>query len=329
MRQNVSNVHFVVPPSFASEVEALPSRRLGRDYPYWLGGRFNWVAQSYLVLREFREGLTIGTAPCPRRINFGHVMGWQEVGARQGEFRVSVRADYPRLFDVDFEILQNPFVQCGSRQAYLPYWPVPGLIPRDPGRKGLRVLAYAGRIGPRNLAEELKRSPERLLLDLEFHVVSPDRWHDLSQIDLLVAIRSFNKATHDNKPPSKLFSAWRAGIPLIAGYDSAFSVVGNPGEDYIRVSSLNEFRSALERLHYEPEYYAKIVQNGSRRAVEVEHDAIALDWLTLLDGRIAQEFDRWESLNLKNIRTFPRRNVDRGRQALSRAKRSIMKHVSE
>ncbi|WP_375257985.1 glycosyltransferase [Citreimonas sp.] len=309
--------HFVIPPAFAEEVAALPDRVLGQDYPYWLGGRFNWVAQSYLVLRQYREGLTLGMAPEPDRINFAHCMGWRAMGARRGEFRISVRADYPRLFDVDFEILQNPAVPLGPRQAYLPYWPVPGVIPRDPSRQGLKVLAYAGRIGPLNLADDLKGGPTGLPRGLEFRIIPPHLWHDLSQIDALIAIRTFDGAPHDAKPPSKLFSAWRAGIPLIAGGDSAFSAVGTPGHDYLRVRTREEFTDALQRLHDDPDFYARIADNGHARADEVSHEAFARDWIAVFDDRIAPRFEAWKQDRLKGLYALAARGADRGRDTAS------------
>lgn len=315
--------HFVIPPQFADEVAALPDRRLGEDYPYWLGGRFNWVAQSWLVLRQFREGLTLGTAPVPGRVNFGHVMFWREHRARVGEFRVSVRADYPRMFDVDFEILQNPVAPLGPHQAYLPYWPVPGLKPRDPARRGLRTVAYAGRIGPLNLASDLVDGAGLLPDGIEMRIIPPDRWHDLSQVDALLAIRTFDTAPHISKPPSKLFSAWRADVPMIGGYDSAFSAVGRPGHDYVRVESAEDLTAALQRLRDDPAFYSSIVKNGRRRAPLFSHEAIAEQWLDTFDKTIAESYRRWRERPMKGVQALAARGSDSGRIAVSRVKRMI------
>ena len=316
------SIHFVIPPAFAEQIAALPDQVLGEDYPYWLGGRFNWVAQSWLVLRQFREGLSVGAEPKADAINFAHVMGWRSFGVRAGEFRVSMRADYPRLFDVDFEILQNPVVRTSANQAYLPYWPVPGLIPRDRARKGLKTLAYAGRIGPLNLAGGLVEKTS-VVSDYDFRVIEPHLWHDLSEIDALVAIRSFDTAPHNSKPPSKLFSAWRAGVPLIAGWDSAFSSVGTPDVDYIRVQSDAEFQSALTRLARDPEYYNGIVAAGHKRAQGVSHDAIADVWLNCIDTQITPAFERWHAQGPSQVRGVLARSADEGRDMLSRAKRAL------
>lgn len=313
--------HFVIPPQFASEVAALPDRRLGEDYPYWLGGRFNWVAQSWLVLRQFREGLTLGTAPAPGRVNFGHVMFWREHRARVGEFRVSVRADYHRMFDVDFEILQNPVAPLGPNQAYLPYWPVPGVKPRDPARRGLRSVAYAGRIGPLNLAGDLAKGSGLLPDGIEMRIIPPDQWHDLSQVDALLAIRTFDKRPHLMKPPSKLFSAWRANIPMIGGYDSAFSAVGSPGHDYIRVASAKDLTSALQRLRDDPLFYDSIVKKGSERLSSITHEVIAKHWFQTFDTKISESYERWRARRMKGLRAAAARGADSTHMVASRLKR--------
>jgi hypothetical protein len=317
-------LHFVIPSSYCDELALLPDRHLESDYPYWLGGRFNWAAQSWLVLRQYREGMTVGTAPEPGRVNFGHVMTWRGYMTREGEFRVSVRADYRRLFDVDFEILQNPAVPLESNQAYLPYWPVPGILPRNPSRRGLRTIAYAGRIGPLNIASELLHGRETLLPDLELRIIPPHRWHDLSEIDAMLAVRTLDTAAHDAKPPSKLFLAWHANVPLVAGYDSAFSAVGRPGEEYLRVASWEQLRATLRRLHDDPAFYEAIVENGRRKVHATSREAIAEEWLRVLDDQVVPHFESWRETPLRVVRQSAARCADRGREAISKVKRMLV-----
>lgn len=310
------SIHFILPAELANMAARLPDHRLGKDYPYWLGGRVNWPAHSYLVLRRHRENVSVGTTPRQGVINFAHTEVWRALRVRQGEFRVSFRADYRRLFDVDFEILQNPAVPLGPRQAYLPYWPVPGIKPRDPARRGLRTLAYAGRLGSRNLTAEL-RDGSRLPIDINVQVIPPERWHVMTETDLLVAIRSFDRDPHHSKPPSKLFAAWLAGIPLIAGYDSAFSAIGRPGVDYLRVSSVSEFVEAVQRLARDPDAYDALVAAGRARAPEISHDEIAKTWLDCIDGPISDAFARYGPRRRSSTRARINRGLDQVRNAVS------------
>lgn len=312
-------IHFVIDRAFEGRLDEFRQSKVGETYSYWLGGQLNWACQSYLILREHREGMTLGTSPEPKVINFAHTMVWRRLGSRADEYRVSVRADYPRLFNTDFEILQNPVVPLGRRQAYLPYWPLPGILERDHARKGVRTVAYAGRIGKRNLASILKDGPRGdLAKRFGFCVIPPDRWHDMRQIDLLLAIRDFNGRTHDDKPASKLFNSWLAGVPLVGGTDSAFSAIGRPGNDYLRVTTERELSEALERLSDDPEFYETIVAAGRERRAEVSREYIAAQWLDLLEGPVVEDYLRWREDNRHRRVTSLARFVDLGRDTGTR-----------
>lgn len=315
------DLHFVIPPDYAGYLNDLDGQVVGDTYPHWVGGRFNWAAQSYLHLRKHFENVSIGLQPKPSIVNFGHCMAWRELGPRQGEYRVSVRADYPRLFDVDFEILQNPSVSLNPTQIYLPYWPVPGIIPRDSKRIAVSRIAYAGRIGNRNLVDPIKRRADGgAFQGLEFIVLPPERWHDLSQIDLLVAIRSFGRQTHDSKPPSKLFNSWIAGIPLIGGYDSAFSAIAEPGVEYIRVETQAELEEAVAALRNDRVLYDRIVAAGAKRRGEYTHEAVAKVWADTIKSAIATDFEHWQEEGGAGSRQLVSRGLDHGRAAFSHFK---------
>ncbi len=322
-KRTVASIHFVIPHIYHEQLDALENRVLGADYPYWISGAFNWAAQSWLRLRQYREGLTIGTTPAPERINFAHCMTWRALGARCREFRVSARADYPQLFDVDFEILQNPAMPVrADRSAYLPYWPIPGLIPRDSSRAGVNSVAYAGRFGPRNLDCSLVEGHEAFR-GLEFRTIRPERWHDMSEIDLLIGIRDFDGKLHYSKPPSKLFNAWLANVPLIGGCDSSYSATGTPGKDYLRVGTSEELCEAVARLRRDGEYYDSIVAAGRIRARECTPERVARQWLEVLEGPVAQAFARWRELPKRMGGLSVRRALDVGRNSLSSLRRRL------
>lgn len=313
-----SSVHFIVPAEFVNEASVLDDRLVGHDFPYWAGGSFNWAALSYLILRQHRDGMTVGVTPQSRRVNFAHVKTWRALGARCGEYRVSARADYRRLFDVDFEILQNPAVPVGRSQAYLPYWPVPGIKRRDSARQGVKTVAYAGRIGPLNLTDGLRRASD-LWERYSFRIIPPDRWHDMSEIDILIAIRSFDRKPHHTKPPSKLFAAWLANVPLIAGWDSAFSAIATPGRDYLRVEDANGLRAALDRLASDQAHYDAIVAAGRTHAPDISHESIAAQWIKTFEGPIAEAFAKWREPGLRPIA----RTLDRSRNLARSLRRAI------
>lgn len=285
-------IHFLLPKQLPMPLQDLLELPLDKGYPYWIGGSANWVIQTYRVLRQFREGLSIDSNARAGEVNVARVTCWRERRRRAGEYRVSIRADYRRLWDIDFELLQNPTAVQHGRQAYVTYWPVPGLIPREKERKVVNV-AYAGRINSRNIASPLRANAGRTYRGFNLQIIDKQQWHDMSQVDILLGIRSFSKKAYPDKPPSKLLNAWHAGIPLVAGWDSAFSAIGTPGVDYIRVSTEAEMWQACERLRDDPAYYQSIVAAGRRKAGAFTHDSIAQEWLALLDGPIRGDWEAW------------------------------------
>jgi hypothetical protein len=320
-------VHFVIPQLQPAELEDLISRQLEVDYPYWLGGPINWAAQSYLILREFRENLSIGTEPSRTCANVAHVTGWR-ILPRRGEFRISIRADYRRLFDVDFEILQNPLAVVNDRQAFVAYWPVPRLLPRNSQRDGVRVIAYAGRLGARNIDPRFRLDQASSFQDagIQFVHIPKDRWHDLREVDVLFGVRSFDRAPYLDKPPSKLLNAWHAGIPFVGGYDAAFSAIGRPGVDYIRVETCEQATQAIHRLRDDREFYRSVVEAGSDSASQYTREAIAKQWLKILDGPLHERFVEFrEQSRLSRLQQLVNRGKDVASDAGSRAKRAILR----
>lgn len=321
-------IHFVAPVS-ESALEDILSTDVDDDYPYWIGSA-NWITQSYLVLREYREDITIGTAPSAKKINFAHVTTWRTTYPKKMEYRVSIRADYRQLFNVDFEIIQNPSNVKWPNQTYITYWPVPRMIPRKEDRKDVVNIAYAGRIGKRNIDTDLQASNLKRCLDsFKFKVIDQQCWHDMSEIDVLIAIRDFSTRTYPDKPPSKLINAWNAGIPLIAGYDSSFSTIGTPGVDYIRVKTKDELSSALERLRDDPNFYDSIVQAGYRKRLEYTREKIAQTWLSAIDGPILSNWKNASSksmgIALSNVRNL---FLDNTINSLSSTKGTLQKSLN-
>ncbi|TIN26420.1 glycosyltransferase [Mesorhizobium sp.] len=286
-------IHFLAPQVADWDLTSLLETELDIDYPYWLGGAVAWTVQSYLILRQHRENLTISTEPMLDRINIAHVSSWRQISSCVRCYKVSARADYRRKYDVDFEILQNATNLKNSRQIYLPHWPSPRLKPRSADRSGVENVAYAGELGVRNIAKSLKASDQ--VKGFRFLTIDRQRWHDLSNVDVLIAIRDFSTKLFVDKPPTKLINAWHAGIPLIGGYDSAFSQIGIPGVDYIRVRSESELEAALQRLRDDPEYYSSIVEAGRVRSKEYTRESIAQEWLRAIDGPITDDWAAWQS----------------------------------
>ena len=146
---------------------------------------------------------------------------------------------------------------------------------------------------------------------------------------MLVAIRSFDRDPHVGKPPSKLFSAWIAGIPLVAGYDSAYSAIGLPGVDYIRVSAPDQLLGELSRLVSDPRYYHSFVHAGNAKAPGISHDAIAKLWLSCFDQRVAPAFEAWKARGGPKLGPVAGRVMDVSRNAASKAKSVLVSGLAQ
>jgi hypothetical protein len=168
------------------------------------------------------------------------------------------------------QILQNKHHAGKLRgSVFMPHWPQTNLIPRDQqrGDKFHRV----GFLGdPRNLAPELAdpawAADLRERLGLEFVVRGHHAWHDYSDLDAVVAVRNFSRQRHLQKPATKLYNAWLAGVPFIAGGDSAYAAEGRPGEDYLTVRSPAELFTRLRDLQGSISLRNALVEAGSKRA---------------------------------------------------------------
>ena len=156
----------------------------------------------------------------------------------------------------------------------MPHWSQPNLIPRDPSREDrFETVAFLG--DPCNLAPELADPQFAKLLRQEtgatFETRGAERWHDFSDVDVVLAIRDFSSAKHLHKPATKLYNAWLAGVPLIAGSDSAFQAEGSIGEDYLIARSPEDCIRLLKRLHKQPSYRRRIVTSGQKKR---HHDPV-------------------------------------------------------
>ncbi len=282
--------NFIVPEDRKHPIDALRKGDLNRYADLYAEGEYCWGLQSYYLLMQSGLKLTLSTKPLPEAINLAHGNLWRKMGRNAGVFGVSLQADYPRFPLAQIHLVQNQN-QVDDNSFHVPLWPQIGQIPRDPSRKVVETVAYQGRIGFTDL------DVGRLNADLNPHGIrflALDEWRDLNHIDILVGIRNFGKKRYERKPASKLINAWHANIPFIAGWDSAFEQVGNPGRDYLRVDTHEDLVLSILRLKENPKAYGELVAAGAERAREFTTDAIALRWVQVLENHIAPAFDEWK-----------------------------------
>lgn len=189
-----------------------------------------------------------------------------------------------------------------NERQYIPHWPQPGLIPRDPERGDrFENIAFFGE--GRNVAPEFHQPSwvEHLnALGLTWHLVDRDRrarWNDFSYVDVIIAVRQFhNTADYAWKPALKLYNAWHAGIPAILGQgESAYRLERRSNLDYIEVNTLDETLVALKRLRDDLEFRHAVIENGRRRAEETKPENLVKQWQTFVLVRVVPAYERWRN----------------------------------
>ena len=256
-------------------------------------GDLAWTVQTWCRLRDQGVGgIELATEPAPGRINLAKSKTWSRRGAQQGTFQVSIQADYPRILWAQFHIQQNADLLCEDG-GLIHHWPQAGIIARDPSRTGVERVGFLGNFSG-NLAGSAQQWQARLDHDgVKFVAREADRWHDFSDIDVAIGLRSFGNRRHSHKPPSKLFNAWIAGVPMIGGAESAFSQVGTPGVDYLVAHTLEEAVVQIARLRNDRALYTDIVEAGHEKAQLYSFARIGSQWIDLLEGPIAARYREW------------------------------------
>ncbi|MGO9931348.1 MAG: glycosyltransferase [Steroidobacteraceae bacterium] len=204
---------------------------------------------------------------------------------------VGVRADFRSCTYADFEVLQNGCYADARRSFYMPHWPQPGMLARDPQRGDrMERIAYKGFVG--NLAPEFRSArwlqflhqqgmtfEDDAVLDDSFDHPIRTRFHDYRDVDLVIAVR---RGDTTPKPASKLVNAWQAGIPALLSPDYAFEELRESPLDYLAVRNLAEAEAAVLRLKREPGLYRAMIEHGRRRGGQFTVEKITRRWAMLL-----------------------------------------------
>lgn len=297
----------------------LPQQDWAEDLPpdadrYWLGfrrGIYCWTLQTYLRLHA--DGFPcqlVGTLP-DEGIVIAHwdslPSDWQPTAKL---LLVCLQADRARHPYAQIHIVQNAkglvkdLMLLGDRlllpglNYYMPLWPQPGLIPRDYTREDrFENIAFFGLAD--NLLPELQAASwqERVkALGLNWVVMDNfERWNNYSEVDAILAVRSFTQKDFTWKPATKLYNAWHAGVPAILGCESAYQAERKSQLDYVEVSSLDDIIAALERLRDDKELYRAIVENGKLRAKETNIVNLTQRWKNLIANEIVPAYEIWRS----------------------------------
>jgi hypothetical protein len=242
---------------------------------------------------------------------------------------VGIRGDRREALIADFEVLQNGLHADDRTRFFIPYWPQPGLIARDPAR-GDRISRAAFKGFDNNLhpslrggewAEFLRSHGIEWVTDSMSHAESestgvPVGWHDYREVDLVVALRPDAADQHSGKPATKLYNAWLAGAPALLGPEYAYRELRRSELDYFEITGLQDAKTAVLKLLADPPLYRAMVANGLVRGREFTVDAITKRWIDLLTETIpalaaGRRTHRWVPYLLRNGWRRLRRSVAR------------------
>ncbi|MEQ8469306.1 hypothetical protein [Coleofasciculus sp. E1-EBD-02] len=317
-------IYFYLPPDdlLESKLAHLVANGLPENADtYWKGfsyGLFCWNLQTYLRLKA--DGFPcqlVRTIP-EEGIIISHREGFpNHLKPGRKLLMVCIKADRPRHPYAQLHIIQNPQNNMLKKSMmtvgdayYLPHWPQPGLIPRNPARRDrFENIAFFG--NQYNLAPELKYPSwkEKLnALGLSWRVVKRDKWNDYSETDAIVAMRSFSQLDVTLKPATKLYNAWSAGVIAILGCESAYRAERKSELDYLEVNSLNEVILSLKRLRDDKGLRQAMIENGRVRAEEVKPASTSAKWRSFIEEIAIPAYKRWCTTSDWNRQNFLMRN---------------------
>jgi hypothetical protein len=255
-----------------------------------------WCLQAYSILSK-RTSLPVlcSNKLADDAINIVHSHQLLQLKGNVAKFIVCVQSDFPPRPMAHYHIVQNRN-QLAANKSFLPLWIQPCLTKRHAERQGVLRVAYMGQTFNGNFAASEKVWQQYFdPFDIEFVVLSPESWHDLRTIDVLIALRSFDSNPHNSKPPSKLLNAWHAEIPFIGGYDSAYQQVGEPGEDYLVAQTPEQVVTNVLKLRDNQDLYLKLVENGKKKALQYCNEKIAEMWESVLTDQVLDRYIQWKA----------------------------------
>lgn len=323
------SIFFFLPE--ADDVELLRRLDPARDWQLMKRGSQRWIVQTYVHLRAAGLDCELGSiAPRTGTIVFhnGHKGELRRQLAYGADVTlVGIRGDRREALIADFEVLQNGLHADDRSRFFVPYWPQPGLIARDPSR-GDRISRAAFKGFDNNLhpslrggewASFLRSHGIEWAIDSMSHARSEDvgvpvGWHDYREVDLVVALRPDAADRHSGKPATKLYNAWLAGAPALLGPEYAYRELRRTELDYCEIAGLEDAKTCVRTLLERPALYRAMIENGSVRARDFTVEAITRRWITLLTDTIparaaARRTRRWVPYLLRNGWRRTRRSI--------------------
>jgi hypothetical protein len=274
-------------------------------------GRYHWVLQTQLQLQLAGIDARLTNRTDGNGILYSHVECLPyDLKPTRNQLLMAALVDKEVILPHAFlHITHNPLQKLPlfSASCYMPPWPQIGLIPRATGRgnrfENLVFMGNQEHLHPFFSSQIFRGEIERMGIKLV--IPKPKDWNDFSSCDCIIALRNFGDSTpHKNRPALKLFNAWRAGVPAILGFESAYRHIGCAGSDYLEALSEQEVLEKIRLLASNAQLRRQLIASGLIRATEVTDQAIRERWKTLLEKTVYPYYERWRSSRLTRSKAF-------------------------
>ncbi len=257
-------------------------------------GREVWGVQAFHLLRQRGHLVQLSDDYKEGAINIVHREDLDSATIPDDIFIVSIRADRDPSFDTQMEIVQNRHSVWRKSDIYIPHWPQPGIIPRDPARaatiENLVFMGKACHLADAFSTPEFTEALTKLGVKLR---IQDNNWWDYQSADIVLAIRKGSPFYLSIKPASKLVNAWHAGCPAILGNEAGYTELRRSELDFFATDSPGEVLRFILELKSDPSLFLHMVEQGRKRASEFTREVVLDRWEQSLAGPISRRYEYW------------------------------------
>jgi len=284
----VSRADFIA-KNYADFQTLLDNRVNPDDIPerFYCGGRGGWTFQTTLALKHYYGDdieCSFGSECRPDAINLMHN---DDFGSRVKPWRgftVVARADRPPVVGADIVVDQNPEVDGHSNRIFVPYWPQPGVKPRERTDETVKTVAFFGRVDsfPQEYREgDFKQRLAEQGVELR---ISFDNWTNYQDVDVCISFRKSHDHKLARKPASKLINNWLGKTVMVCDDEPSYRAIRESDLDYLIAKNPDEAFEAIMRLKNSPELYRQMREQGEKRLQVYSREAVAARWFALFEN---------------------------------------------
>lgn len=292
---------------------------------YFVMGLENWVLKTYLNLKKSNENLDVHLVNyIPEEgiliFHSGHFP--KNIRPTEKQLFVCVQADYSRHRYAQIHVLQNPkgvrnfkfskksFFEhrffSFTEDIFMPHWNQDCIIPRNKDRESVfENLCFFG--WPQNLSNELfNKEFEKKLLDegIQIKIMDSKNWNNYSEADCVIAIRDFKGKSHYNKPFTKIINSYKAGVPVISGYESsALYLKEELGINLPIVNDINDFLDVVVDVKNNYSTYLNSIPRDNVKLKQFQDEEILVKWHQFLKT-LQKQYIVWSKSNEFSKRAY-------------------------